>query len=135
MSTVNSMNLVKWWIDASYNVHWDSKGHNGAMMSLSKGAAIDNSNKQNINVNSSTEGELVATHDQMSDVMHTLYFIEAQGYVVNKNLIYQDNQATIRLEVDGRLSTSNKTKHINTWLFYITCKITNNKIEVEYCST
>ena len=31
----------------------------------------------------------------MQDVMHTLYFIEAQGYAIDKNVIYQDNQSTI----------------------------------------
>ena len=49
-------------------------------MTMGKGAIISNSNKQKLNVGSSTESELVATHDQMPDVMHTLYFIEAQGY-------------------------------------------------------
>ena len=53
---VENMSLIRWWVDASYNVHWYSRGHNGAMVSLGKGAIISNSNKQNLNVNSSTEG-------------------------------------------------------------------------------
>ena len=77
--TVENLSLIKWWIDASYNVHWDARGHNGAMMTMGKSAIISNSNKQKLNVGSSTESELVATHDQMPDVMHTLYFIEDQG--------------------------------------------------------
>ena len=81
--TVENLSIIKWWIDASYNVHWDARGHNGAMMTMGKGAIISNSNKQKLNVGSSTESELVATHDQMPDVMHTLYFIEAQGYAID----------------------------------------------------
>jgi len=57
-------------------------------MTLGKGAIISNSNKQKLNSGSSTESKLVATHDQMPDVMHTLYFIEAQGYEMDKNVIY-----------------------------------------------
>ena len=41
-------------------------------MTMGKGAIISNSNKQKLNVGSSTEGKLVAAHDQMKDMMHTL---------------------------------------------------------------
>ena len=50
-------------MDAYYNFHWGSRGHNGAMMSILKGGIIIKSNKQNINVNSYTEVEIVTTHD------------------------------------------------------------------------
>ena len=29
----DSLSIIRWWVDASYGVHWDSKGHTGAMMS------------------------------------------------------------------------------------------------------
>ena len=108
--TVENLTIIKWWIDASYNVHRDARGHNGAMMTMGKGAIISNSNKQKLNVGSSTESELVATHDQMPDVLHTLYFIEAQGYAIDKNVIYQDNQSTNRLEVNGKMSSEKKNQ-------------------------
>ena len=85
--TVENMYLIRWWVNASYNVHYDSRGHNGDMMSLVKGSIISNSNKKNLNVNRSREGEVVTTHDWMPDILHTLYFIEAQGYTIEKNII------------------------------------------------
>ena len=93
---VENMSLIRWWVDASYNVHWDIRGHNGAMMSLGKGDIISNSNKQNLNVNISTEGELVSTYDQMPYILNALYFIKTQGYTIEKNT-YQENKYTIRL--------------------------------------
>ena len=72
---VENMPLIRWWVNASYNVYWDSRGQNGAMTSLGKVAIIKNTHKKKVNVNSSTEGELVATHDQMPDILHTLYLI------------------------------------------------------------
>ena len=27
--TVDNLNTLRWWVDASYGVHWDSKGHTG----------------------------------------------------------------------------------------------------------
>ena len=104
-------------------------------MTMGKGAIISNLNKQKLNVGSSTEGELVAAHDQMPDVMHTLYFIEAQGYKIDKNVIYQDNQSTIRLEVNRKLSSGKKTKHISSRFFFITDKIALGEVDVEYYPT
>ena len=59
---VENLLIVKWLADASYNIHPDSKGHTGGGMMLGKGAIVSQSNKQKINVMSSTEGELVGAH-------------------------------------------------------------------------
>ena len=111
--TVKNMSLIMWWVDASYNADWDNRRHNGAMLILGKGDIISNSNKKNLNVNISTEGELFATHDQLPDIMHTMYFMESQGYTIDKNIIYQDNQSTIRIQVNRRISSGKKTKHVS----------------------
>ena len=89
-------------------------------MSLGKGAIISNYNNQNLNVNSSTEGELVATHDHIPDILHTLYFIEAQGNKISKHIIYKDNQSTVGLDVNGRISSGKKTNHLSSSFFFIT---------------
>jgi hypothetical protein len=46
--------------------------------------------KQKMNVQSSTEGKLVAVDDAATMILWTL-FLEAQGYDVDKNIVYQDN--------------------------------------------
>ena len=61
--TLENMSLIIGWADASYNVYWYSRLHNGAMETLGKVSIIIKSKKKNLNVNSSTEGELVTTHD------------------------------------------------------------------------
>jgi hypothetical protein len=61
----NSLNIVKWWVDASYAAHGDCKGHTGATMSMGMGMGMGMgsitgiSKKQKINTRSSTELELV----------------------------------------------------------------------------
>ena len=40
LSADNLTNLI-WWVDGSYGVHWDSKGHTGAMMSMDKGTIVN----------------------------------------------------------------------------------------------
>ena len=37
----DSLNMIKWWVDASYGVHWDSKGHTRAMISIGNGAIVN----------------------------------------------------------------------------------------------
>ena len=48
--TVDNISFIKWWVDASYSVHWDCKGHTGAMMLLGEGAIIRFSRKHKLNV-------------------------------------------------------------------------------------
>ena len=127
------MSTVKWWIDASYAQHWDSKGHTGGMMSLGKGAVTSKSNKQKIQGRSSTEDELIGVFDMLPQVIWSLYFIEAQGYNVQRNVIKQDNKSAILLETNGRASSSSATKHIHNRFFYVKDQIDQGLIEVEHC--
>ena len=41
MLQVENLSIVKWLVDASYNVHPDSKGHTGGGMMLGKGAIVN----------------------------------------------------------------------------------------------
>jgi hypothetical protein len=67
--SVDDLQQIQWWVDASYNVHEDCKGQTGAMMSLGKGAPISFSRKQKLNVISSCEGELVGVDDAMTWIL------------------------------------------------------------------
>ena len=62
LSADNLTNLM-WWVDGSYGVHWDSKGHTRAMMSMGKGAIVNVSRRHKLNIGSSTELELVSIVD------------------------------------------------------------------------
>ena len=110
-----------------------TKGHISDMMILGKGVLISNSNKKKLNVGSSTEVKVDATHDIIPDVLHTLYFIEARACKTDKNGIYQDNQSIIRLEVNDKMSSGKITKHISSRFFFITDKVARGGSRQEYC--
>ena len=113
----------------------DMKGHSGYGMSFGKGAVLSYSQKQKINTKSSTESELVGMDDALSRVIWGLYFTEAQGYTIDQNIAFQDNQATMRLEVNGAMSQSRHTKHINARYFMVKDRIDEGELEVQYCPT
>jgi hypothetical protein len=130
---VNDLRVIEWWVDASYTTHPDFKGHSGGMMTLGKGAATSASNTQKINMGSSTEGEIVGAHDFLGKIMWAKYFIEAQGYTVDQNIVYQDNQATLRLLTNGRLSSTKRTRHIHARYFLVKDYIKRGKIKAVHC--
>jgi hypothetical protein len=105
------------------------------MLSLGKGAAISFSNKHRINSKSSTESKLIGADQALSSILHTRYFIKAQGYSVKQNILFRDNKSTMRLEVNGSFSSSKQTKHIKCRYFFICDKIADGDLKAIYCPT
>ncbi len=133
--SANSLHNVRWWVDASYAVHPDMKSHSGDAMSLGKGVIYGTSKRQKLNTKSSTEAELVGADDVMPQMLWTLYFLEAQGYKIDNNVLYQDNKSSILLETNGRGSSSKRTRHIKIRYFFISDRVNSKEIRIEYCPT
>jgi hypothetical protein len=133
--SANSLHNVRWWVDASYAVHPDMKSHTGGAMSLGTGVIYGTSKCQKLNTKSSTEAEVVGTDDVMPQILWTLYFLEAQGYKINDNILYQDNQSSILLETNGRGSSGKRTRHINVRYFFIADRVKSGEVRIDYCPT
>ena len=65
--------------------------------------------KQNLNTKSSTEAKLIGADDTMPHMLWTRYFLEAQGYGINENILYQDNMSAMLLEKNGKKSSTKNT--------------------------
>jgi hypothetical protein len=61
--------------------------------------------------------------------------MEAQGYLVQDNILFQDNKSTILLEKNGKASSSKRTKHINNQYFFITDRVHKGDISLVWCLT
>ena len=127
--------VLRWYVDASFAVHSNMRGHTGGGLTMGKGFPIVSSTKQKLNTRSSTESELVGVDDMMPSILWTRYFLKAQGYHVNDNIIFQDNKSTMLLERNGKASSSRCTKHINVRYFFITDRIAKGEVRVEWCPT
>ena len=75
----DTMQIIKWSIDASFAAHSDMKSHAaGGAMTLGKGVIYATSIHQKINKRSLTEGELV-----LSDSLNTLSVSPAGLWTIN----------------------------------------------------
>ena len=101
------------------------RSRTGGFMTMGTGGAYVQSSKHNLNNKSSTEAELVGVYDVLTHVIWTQYFLKEQRYMIHDNIIYQDNQNAIRLEKNGRRSSSKRTRHINIRYYFITDRIIN----------
>ena len=122
-------------IDASCAVHPDGRSHTGMTMKMGQGAIASLSRKQKLVTRSSTEAELVAVDDCMTQVLWTKYFLEEQGYPTEATVILQDNSSAIKLENNGQKSMGQRSRHINNRYFFITDQIAKGNVRVEYCPT
>jgi hypothetical protein len=110
--SADNLNIIKWWIDASYGVHHDMRSHTGGTMSMGTAAVYSTSHRQKLNTKSSTEAELVGSDNVLPQALWTKYFMEAQGYGVT-TILNQDNQSAIKLSDNGKASSGKGTRHIN----------------------
>jgi len=131
----DNYNSLKWFIDASYAVHDDMRGHTGGGLTLGKGAVYSRSTKQKINSKSSTETEIIGVDDIVPQILWTNYFMREQGWNIEETVVHQDNKSAILLENNGKLSSSNCTKHINVRYYFIKDCIERKELKVEFCGT
>ena len=129
----NDDGIIRWWIDASYAVHDDMKGHTCAALLLGKGGLYSGSWKQRLVARSSMESELVGVYDVLPQILWTKQFLEEQGWLDSATVVYQDNTSSILLERNGRSSSTKRTKHMNIWYFYVTEQVRKKAIHITHC--
>ena len=93
----NGTGMLKWYIDGSYVVHPNMRGHSGGGHTMGRGFPVTASKKQKLNTRSSTESEVVGVDDFMPGILWTRNFMKAQDYDVVENIIFQDNKSAMLL--------------------------------------
>ena len=71
--SMENLGILKWYVGGSQNVHWDCKGHGGAMFTMGKGA-VSSYSKVKLNTRSSTETELVVADIYAGNAMVTILY-------------------------------------------------------------
>jgi len=122
------------YVDASYGVHPDGKSHTGVAMMLGQGCFYVQSAKQKLVSKSSTEAEIIAVSDALSEVIWARNFLLAQGIEVGPAVVYQDNKSTMALIDKGR-STSSRTRHINIRYFFVKDRVVSGEVVIKHMPT
>ncbi len=126
---------VHWYIGRSRQIHEDCRGQTSSLAIFGKGAVSSSSNKMKCNTNS-TETELISFADILTDIIWMHYFVECQGYNINKYVIFQDNMSALSLEKNGRMSSSQRTKHITKAKYFLINDYCDaGVINVKFCPT
>lgn len=61
--------------------------------------------------------------------------METQGYTLEHNILYQDNNSTILLVANRRMSSSKRTKHIQHRYFLVKDRVDQGDLDIKYCPT
>jgi hypothetical protein len=126
---------VRCYVDAAYGLHEDGKSVTGSVIVIGEGGPIHaKSSKQKIVTKSSTEAEFVGTSDSVNQALYLKEFLQEQGYECKSVLLYQDNQSCMTLIKKGK-SRSERTRHMSIRQFWITERVNNGEIRVEYLPT
>ena len=73
--------------------------------------------------------------DASGQVIWTRYFLEAQGYKVKDNIIFQDNKSAMILEKNGLALAGKRSRHINIRYFFLKDRISKGEVTVKCCPT
>ena len=131
----NDLKEILTWVDAAYAVHPNMRSHTGGALSLGHGIVHSRSSKQKLNTKSSTEAELVGLSDYVPYNVWITNFLSEQGYSFRRNVVWQDNQSTIKMARNGRNSCTGNSRHIHIRYFFVKDRIDKGEFTVEYCPT
>jgi hypothetical protein len=126
---------ISLYIDGAHAVHADMRGHAGVMVTGGSGTLYASSTKTKLTTTSSTETEIVSVGEKLPKHLWFRYFRVAQGGDSKEDVLYQDNEASILLENNGRMSCGKGSKHIHIRYFFVTDRINKKEIRVEHCPT
>ena len=104
-------------------------------MSFRIGALHTKSTKQKLNTKSSTEAELVGVSEYLPYHIWLINFLEHQGYKMKEKLLFQQNESTIRMEVNSRNSCTGNSRHVDIRFFFIHDRDKDGEVKVVYCPT
>ena len=69
----------------------------------------------------------------MPQMLWTRYFLEAQGYGIDKNILYQGNMSAMLLEKNRKKSSTKNKKLINVRYYFIKDWVETGDVVIKHC--
>lgn len=119
------------YIDSSFAVHPDCKGHTGAVITFGAGAIYCKSAKQKISAKSSTEAEIIGLSEAGSQFIWTRHFLIAQGYDIGQPVIFHDNVSAIVL-TEKKTSAKQRIKHLDIKYQFLRDYVDRKEVAIKF---
>jgi hypothetical protein len=121
--------------DADWGAGEDRKSVSGYIFLLAGAAICWQSRKQSTVALSSTEAEYIALVQAVKELLWILQLLDDLGImdVINRNIIYEDNQGAIALAKNPEYHA--RTKHIDIQYHFIGEHVEKGTINLKYCET
>ena len=82
-----------------------------------------------------SETEVVGLSDYMPFNFFIRLLMEAQGFTLKSNVVYQNNKSSIRMERNGRASFTGNSRHIRIRYLSVKNRQDKGKFSIYYCPT
>ena len=102
---------------------------------MKTGTIHTRSTKHKLNIRSSTKAKIVATSKYTPYNVWISIFLEAQGYNIKDNVLFQDNQSAIKMEENACRSCTGNSCHNNIRYFFVKDMVDKKLVRVLYCPT
>ena len=101
------------YVEASYAMHNNMRGHNGGCMTFGWGLIHEKLYKQKLNTKGSTESEVVRASGFVQFSIWLAIYMEHQDYNVKRKQLVQDNIISMKMEKNGQYLCAVNYRHIN----------------------
>ena len=71
----------------------------------------------------------------MPHMLWNRYYLEALGYGIEENILYQDSMSEMLLENNRKKSSTKNQKHINVRYYFIKDRVETGDAVIEHCLT
>lgn len=123
------------YIDASFAIHGDGKGHTGIIITMGdQGVLYIQSSKQKLLGHHSTECELIAVNDGLFTLQQIRGLYNILGLPEMTVNIRQDNSSAMQISLHGQ-GNAKRSKYMTVRVEHIKSAIEEKKIQMTKCAT
>ena len=121
--------------DAAFNITADGRSHYGYVVTLGKSLICSKGGRVKTIVRSSTEAEITAVNEVVSDLLWCRDILEELGYEQKAMPIREDNQSCITMLQQEPRNFQSKSKHVRVKWAFFRQEYAKRTLFLKYCPT
>ena len=110
------------------------RGHTGGYISC-RVVIIHEKASKKLYTKNTTELEVFSVSEYVPYKIHTIIIFLGLGCNLYKNILYQDNECTIKMKKNGRNLCTGNSRHIYIRFFFVKDRVNKETFSIKYCHT